>query len=187
MGIEHLYVREPGGTTISELIRAILLDNSNSEMHARTELLLYAAARAQIVEQVIRPALIVGKVVICDRYTDSTAAYQGYGRRLDLNLIDAAIRLATNDLQADLTLFFDVSLETAEKRRRTGGKSDDRLEAENREFHARVRSGYLQLAKKYAHRFVTIDAEQGIEAQQQTVWQAVCEKAKKAEFKMEAF
>ena len=186
LNIDHIYVREPGGTSISEAIREMLLDNMNDKMHASTELLLYAAARAQIVEQVIAPALKEDNAVICDRYADSTTAYQGYGRQLDLKLVNAAINLATNGLQADLTLFFNVSLLSAATRRNASGKND-RLEAEKNDFHSRVQEGYLRLAEENKQRFVCIDAEKSIESQYQTVWKIVRARAIDSGFKPEAF
>ncbi|KAA3652738.1 MAG: dTMP kinase [Calditrichaeota bacterium] len=185
LNINHIYVREPGGTVISENVRALLLDNAHANMHARTELLLFAAARAQIVEEVIRPALAVGKAVICDRYTDSTAAFQGYGRALDIQMIDAAIQLATNGLHPDLTFLFDLSLETAKQRRENAGKSDDRLEAETLAFHQRVRNGYLQIAQENFHRFVVIDAENPVKTQENEVWEKIYTFAKDIGFELE--
>ncbi|MCA9732490.1 MAG: dTMP kinase [Deferribacteres bacterium] len=185
LNIDHLYVREPGGTTISENIRTLLLDNAHAIMGARTELLLFAAARAQIVDEVITPALQLGKAVICDRYTDSTAAFQGYGRELDYNLIQSAIQLATQGLEPHLTFLFDLDLDTAKQRRNNTGKLDDRLESEEIAFHQRVRKGYLQLARDHAHRFVVIDALKPVETQEKEIWKITQIFAKRAGFELE--
>lgn len=166
-----LFVREPGGTAISEEIRAILLDHRNIDMHARTEILLYAAARAQIVEEKIRPALAQGQIVLCDRYIDSTAAYQGCGRHLGLETTTTINRFATQALLPARTFLLDISPETAEQRRQLAGKSQDRLEQEAREFHARVRAGYLQIATAEPDRFVVIDGEQPMPEIAEQIWQ----------------
>ncbi len=136
-------IREPGGTVISEMIRDMLLDARNSGIIGRTEALLYAAARSQVVEEVIRPALDVGQIVIADRYVDSTIAYQGYGRGLDLELLADLNRICTGGLYPDLTIYLDLDPATAQLRRAKG--QPDRLELEGIEFQARVRTGYLQL------------------------------------------
>ncbi len=136
-------IREPGGTAISEMIRDMLLDARNSGIIGRTEALLYAAARSQVVEEVIRPALARGQIVIADRYMDSTIAYQGYGRGLDLELLADLNRICTGGLSPDLTIYLDLDPMTALQRR--GKDQPDRLEQEGIEFQARVRAGYLQL------------------------------------------
>ncbi len=150
-----LSLRDPGGTKISEQIRAILLSHRNAEMNALTELLLYESARAQIVEEKIRPALPRGDIVILDRFYDSTTAYQGYGRGLDLRVIADANRLATGGLTPDLTFFVDVSLEEAERRR--SRQKADRLEGEDRAFFNRIREGYLSIARQEPDRLRVID------------------------------
>jgi dTMP kinase len=161
-GFETTVTREPGGCSISDSIRAILLDPANQSMVTRTELLLYAAARAQHVEEVIRPALADDRVVICDRFYDATTAYQGAGRGLDPALIDALNQLATDGLTPDLTLLFDFPAEQGLTRARQRN-SEASLEAEGRfemldiEFHQRVRMGYLSLARQN-DRFHIIDA-----------------------------
>ncbi|KAA3619889.1 MAG: dTMP kinase [Calditrichaeota bacterium] len=185
--VEYLYLREPGGTSISESVREILLDKNNTKMCDRTEILLYAAARAQIVEEIIKPGLNDGKIVVCDRYADSTAAYQGYGRQLDISIVDAAIELATGGLQPHLTFFFNLSLETATRRRTENGKGEDRLEAEGVRFYQRVSDGYLQLAQRYQQRFVTIDAEKSRGEQHEQVWEITKARALKMGLSMEAF
>lgn len=149
--------REPGGTAISEQIRSVLHDLKNTEMHPHTETLLYQAARAQIVEQVLRPKLADGWIVLCDRYADSTLAYQGYGHQQPLEDVRALVRYATGGLQPDLTLLLDVDAETGLRRRQTGGGEWNRLDAYDLEFHCRVRDGYLELVKQEPDRWVVVD------------------------------
>lgn len=161
-GLEVVCTREPGGCPIADAIRAILLDSANSAMVPRAELLLYAAARAQHVEEVIRPALAQGKVVLCDRYTDATLAYQGYGRGLDLNLIAQLNDLASGSLTPELTLLLDFPAETGLARARarnhqSQGTDEGRFEQEALDFHRRIREGYLRVAGGQA-RFTVIDA-----------------------------
>lgn len=156
-----LCTREPGGTPISEQIRTVIHDLKNQEMHPHTETLLYQAARAQIVEQVIRPKLAQGVIVLCDRYADSTLAYQGYGHQQNLDEVRALIRYATGGLQPDLTLLLDVDVEIGLKRsfqRRSSGGEWNRLDAFDLPFHQRVRQGYLELVKAGPERWVVVDA-----------------------------
>ena len=144
-----LLTREPGGTATSELIRSILLNPSNDKLCDRTEALLYAAARAQHVEERIKPALSIGKVVICDRFVDSTLAYQGYGRGQDLDFLKGLNRLATSGLKPDLTILMDLPVQTALDRlnkRQDSGIKKDRLESEHNSFYERVREGYLKIS-----------------------------------------
>jgi dTMP kinase len=150
--------REPGGTSISEQIRCVIHDLKNTEMQARTETLLYQAARAQIVEQVLRPKLAEGWIVLCDRYADSTLAYQGYGHQQDLDEVRTLVHYATAGLVPDLTLLLDVDAETGLRRRQKGGGEWNRLDAYDLEFHRRVRAGYLELAKQEPDRWVVVDA-----------------------------
>jgi dTMP kinase len=149
--------REPGGTSIGEQIREVIHDLKNVEMHPRTETLLYQAARAQIVEQVIQPRLKAGGIVISDRYYDSTIAYQGYGHQQDLNQVRALVKYATGGLTPDLTVLLDVDVEEGLRRK----KKDDewnRLDAYTVEFHQRVRAGYLEMVRQEPERWVVIDA-----------------------------
>lgn len=165
-GRDVLLTREPGGTPIGDQIRAVVHDLRNKEMHPHTEVLLYVASRAQLVAQVIRPALAAGKLVVCDRYADSTLAYQGYGHGLDLEALRTILRFATGGLQPDLTLYFDISVEEGLKRRQSDaaqGGDWNRLDAYTLEFHRRVREGYASLMAAEPQRWVKIDAAQPIE------------------------
>ncbi len=157
MGCRVILTREPGGTRISENIRSIILDPAFTEMHNSTELLLYSAARAQLVEQVIRPAIANSETVICDRYADSFFAYQGYGRGLDIDMLQKITDVAINGTMPDVTFFFDLDPEIGLRRRMTASNSD-RIENELIEFHTRVYNGYKELAVKYPDRIKTIDA-----------------------------
>lgn len=149
--------REPGGTSISEQIRDILHDLKNAEMHPRAETLLYQAARAQIVEQVIKPRLKAGEIVISDRYYDSTIAYQGYGHQQDLEQVRALVKYATGGLVPDLTVLLDVDVEEGLRRKKKDNEWN-RLDAYTVEFHQRVRAGYLEMVKAEPNRWVVIDA-----------------------------
>lgn len=152
--------REPGGTSIGEQIREVIHDLKNAEMNPRTETLLYQAARAQIVEEVIKPRLVAGEIVLCDRYFDSTLAYQGYGHNLfELEEIRTLIRFATGSLTPDLTILLDLDVELGLQRK---GKTDEwnRLDAYTVDFHKRVRAGYLELVKLEPQRWQIVDASQ---------------------------
>ncbi len=151
--------REPGGTSISEQIRDILHDLKNAEMHPRTETLLYQAARAQIVEQVIKPRLEDGEIVISDRYYDSTIAYQGYGHQQDLEQVRALVKYATGGLVPDLSVLLDLDVEVGLKRKKKGDEWN-RMDAYTVEFHQRVRAGYLDMVKQEPDRWVVVDSEQ---------------------------
>jgi len=150
--------REPGGTSISEQVRNILHDLKNSEMHARTETLLYQAARAQIVEEVIRPRLAAGETVISDRYFDSTIAYQGYGHKQNLDEVRALVNYATGGLTPDMTILMDIDVKAGLERKMKNGAEWNRLDAYTLEFHQRVRAGYLEMAKGEPKRWVLVDA-----------------------------
>jgi dTMP kinase len=165
--------REPGGTQISEQIRNIIHDLKNTEMHPHTETLLYQAARAQIVEQVLRPKLAQGWIVLCDRYADSTLAYQGYGHQQNLDEVRTLVHYATGGLIPDLTLLLDVDVETGLSRRQKSGGEWNRLDAYELEFHQRVREGYLDLAKQEPKRWVVVDAAKGWESVQQDLRKAI--------------
>ena len=162
-GKEFIFVREPGGTVIGERIREILLDKKNSQMTARTELLLFEAARAQITDEFIRPALEEGKTVICDRFFDSSSAYQGMARGMGMEFVSGLNMAATGGLAPDITFFFDISAEEALERRGKRGEASDRIELAGLKFQEDVRRGYLELAKSSGGRIVTIDARLGID------------------------
>ena len=150
--------REPGGTSIGEQIREVIHDLQNQEMHPRTETLLYQAARAQIVEQVIKPRLAKGEVVLSDRYYDSTIAYQGYGHQQDLEQVRALVKYATGGLIPDLTVLLDVDVEEGLRRKKQNGAEWNRMDAQNVEFYRRVRAGYLEMVKAESNRWVVVDA-----------------------------
>lgn len=156
-GYSVLITREPGGTAIGDQIRLILADLKNTGMNPRTETLLFLSARAQLVEQVIKPHLADGYIVLCDRYADSTMAYQGYGHQNDLKQIETLINFTTGGLKPDLTLMLDVDVEEGLKRK-SQGIEWNRLDAYSLEFHERVQKGYYELAKADPGRWVMIDA-----------------------------
>ena len=164
--IPHLFVREPGGTPIGEQIRLLLLQKEHS-LITGTELLLYLAARAELVNTVIRPALEDGRVVLCDRYYDSTIAYQGYGCGGDGDWIRELNEKITAGLRPRLTFLFDLSVEEALRRR---GHEGDRIEERSLSFHRRVRRGYLALAAAEPDRIVIIDAAAPAEQQHELLW-----------------
>ncbi len=164
-----LLVREPGGDRIAERIRKILLSRKNSEMTALTELLLYEAARSQLTEMVILPALKQGKVVICDRYSDSSLAYQGYGRGLNKKMIKDLNHISTFGLLPDLTILLDVPTETSFKRRKKENRKKDRLERERFEFHQRIREGFKSIARQNRKRIKVVDGTEDIDK----TWQKV--------------
>lgn len=150
-----LFVREPGGVKISEKIRTILLDARNVKMSSECETLLYMAARAQLVEEVIAPALKKGKTVLCDRFLDSTLAYQGYGNGVDIRTIKAIGKFATRSIKPDLTLFFDIS--AREGLARIKGRAKDRIERRTLHYHNKVRRGYAAIARQEPRRVKLID------------------------------
>ena len=157
-GYPVLTTREPGGTPISDQVRTVLLNRmENQAMRPRTEILLFLAARAQLVEEVIRPRLAAGEIVLSDRYADSTLAYQGYGHQVDCDLLRQLLDFATGSLWPDLTILLDVDVETGLKRRLTGGGEWNRLDAHAVAFHQRVLEGYHALAERDPQRWVTVD------------------------------
>ena len=171
-GIEPVLTREPGGTPLAEGIRALLLDVGRSPGPV-AEAFLMEAARADLVAQVIRPALAGGRVVLCDRYDDSTLAYQGAGRGLDPAMLRGWNRAATGGLVPDLTLLFDLDPATGLERRAAAAGDPNRLDREPAEFHRRVREGFLELARAESGRFVTLDASLPPEAVEARLWEAV--------------
>ena len=168
LGCEVLLTREPGGTRISESIRSIILDSAYTEMSITAELLLYSAARAQLVEQVIKPSIEKCVTVICDRYVDSFYAYQGFGRGVGFEMLESITNIAISGTMPDITFFFDLDPEISLKRRFAATDSD-RIENEVMDFHRKVHTGYKALAKKYPGRIKTIDASRPAEE----VWQDV--------------
>ncbi|MCG3158264.1 MAG: Thymidylate kinase [bacterium] len=158
------FVREPGGVEIAEAIRRILLDTRHHGLHDRTEILLYSAARAQITAERILPALAAGRLVVADRYVDSTTVYQGHGRGLDLDFVQAVNRFATQGTLPRVTFLIDLPVAVAQARQQRNGLIKDRLESEGDEFHRRVRQAYLQLAAREPQRFIVINGEQDIAA-----------------------
>jgi dTMP kinase len=180
-GREVIELREPGGTPIGEEIRHLLKHSeANRAMTAEAELLLMCASRAQLVREVIRPALATGKIVLCDRFFDSTTAYQGHGRQLDLARVQAVIALAVGGTRPDLTLFLHVPIEVSEQRRRAREQAQpqlrDRFEEADRAFFERVEQGFQAIARAEPERFVTVDATSSIEAVQISVWHQVAAK-----------
>ena len=174
-GYRVFTTREPGGTAIGDQIREVLLANRNTEMHPRTEILLFQASRAQLVEQEILPRLARGEIVICDRYADSTLAYQGYGHRVDLPRLRGIVDFATGGLKPDLTLLLDLDVEIGLARRAAEG-GVNRMDAFALEFHRRVRAGYHQLAAAEPDRWVIVDANQPPERVQAAVREIVGER-----------
>ncbi len=162
-------LREPGGEVIAERIREVLLDCRNSGMTPLTELFLYNASRSQLLQRIIIPSLKRGKVVICDRFYDSTLAYQGYGRNLDKKVIECLNRIATGGIKPDLTILIDLSVAVALDRKAKQGRLKDRLERENLAFHKRVKEGYLEIASASRRRFRTVEGSGG----KKETWSAV--------------
>ncbi|RCX18278.1 thymidylate kinase [Anaerobacterium chartisolvens] len=161
-GYEVVLTREPGGTIIGEKIRNIILDPHNSGMCDAAEMLLYASARAQLVREVIKPSVDSGKIVICDRFADSSYVYQGFGRGIDFKAIEDANRAALDGVSPDITIFLDIRPELA-LGRRLAATGADRIENEKIEFHLRVYSGYKKLASLYCDRIKAVDSSRSIE------------------------
>jgi dTMP kinase len=176
-GHDVLTTREPGGTRIGDQIRAVLHDIANVEMVPEAESLLYSASRAQLVGQVIRPALAQGTIVLSDRYADSTTAYQGYGRGLDLDLLKQITEFATGGLTPHLTIYLDCPVEEGLDRKRRASALEagewNRLDQETVEFHRRVRQGYLTLAADEPDRWLLLDAGRSVEGLQGEIQRAV--------------
>ncbi|MGM0507919.1 MAG: dTMP kinase [Fusobacteriota bacterium] len=173
--------REPGGTNISEKIREILLDSENSDMDYMTELLLYYASRAQHIAGKILPNKKEGKIILCDRFTDSTLAYQGYGRGLDKNVINELTTLVVGENKPDITILIDINPEISLKRAKALSldKTGDRLEKEKIDFHKRVWKGYRNIAKKDEKRFIIINGDQSIEDISRDILKEIEKKLKK--------
>jgi dTMP kinase len=163
-GADVLLTREPGGTRIGDAVRELLLDPANTEMRPETEFLLFSAARAQIVGQIIRPHLARGGVVLCDRFADSSLAYQGYGRQLDLATLKVVTAFATGGLTPDLTVCLNLPVLEGLRRKQGGDQGEwNRMERERLEFHERVHAGFLFLAAAEPSRWLVLDAMQGVD------------------------
>ena len=167
-GLQVVKTREPGGTKIGDQIREVLVRMDNTELHPRTEILLFLAARAQLVEELIIPSLQQGKIILCDRYGDSTLAYQGYGHGLDLDTLRAMLHFATGGLKPDLTILLDVDVMTGVKRKKIK-EEWNRLDAFELSFHERVRAGYKILAEQEPGRWKIVDATQEPEQVQKEI------------------
>jgi dTMP kinase len=167
---EVVFLREPGGTAISERIRDILLDKKHLGMNETTELFLFSAARVQVVNEVIKPALAMSKIVLADRYVDSTTAYQGYGRGLSMDAIRSINSAATQGVMPRLTFMIDLDLDELVRRKQQTGADADRMELSGRTFYEKVRLGYLQMAAAEPERFRVIDGAQPVEAIQEQIW-----------------
>ena len=176
-GYNVFATREPGGTSIGEQIRDVIHKLENTEMHPRAETLLYQAARAQIVEQIIRPKLEQGFIVLCDRYADSTIAYQGYGHQQDLVQIHSLVRYATGGLVPDMTVLLDVDVELGLKRKKKENEWN-RLDAYDLEFHKRVRTGYLAMMRQEPGRWIIVDATRNWEIVQHDLRRVIEENLK---------
>lgn len=172
-GLPVIITREPGGTRIGEQIRAITHDTENVDLDAKTESYLMAAARAQHVVEIIEPALTDGHIVICDRYVDSSIAYQGYGRKLGEETIRTLNQLALNGAVPNITILLDFSPEEGLKRRLTSTKKTDRLDLQDKEFYERVHEGYLHLAKEHPNQYVVIDAKKSIDEISGAIWETL--------------
>ncbi|MGI6259638.1 MAG: dTMP kinase [Anaerolineaceae bacterium] len=173
-GHDVICTREPGGTKIGDQIREVLVRMDNVELHPRTEILLFLSARAQLVEELVLPSLADGKIVICDRYGDSTLAYQGYGHGLDLEKLRMMLEFATNGLKPDLTILLDVDVLVGLKRKKAKDEWN-RLDAYEISFHERVREGYHRLAEQDKKRWRIVDASQSPEIVQEQIRQLVIE------------
>jgi dTMP kinase len=174
-GYSVTLTREPGGTTLGERIRELLLTDQIGVITPEAEALLFSASRAQLAAEIIRPSLEAGDIVVCDRYTDSTLAYQGYGRGLSLEGLRSLLAFATGGLLPDLTFYLDLPVEVGLERRCNMGKQPNRLDREEIGFHRRVRNGFLKLAKERG-RWVTIDATQTPETVREAIRRAVAER-----------
>jgi len=178
-------LREPGGTALSERIRPLLLERSQLRIDERAELMLFSASRAQLVAEVIRPALERGAVVVCDRFYDSTTAYQGYGRGLDLEEVQRVNRAATGGLRPDCTVLVDITVEEMHRRARIAGKDPDRMEAAGVAFYERVRRGYRTLASLEEERFLVIDGMREVTQVENDIWRVLARRLSVMEAQME--
>ncbi len=172
-GCEVVVTREPGGTAVGDQIREILMNLKNVSIIPRTEILLFLAARAQHVEERIRPALAEGKIVLCDRFGDSTLAYQGFGHKTDLETLQALLNFSTGGLKPDLTLLVDIPVEEGMARKRENSTEWNRLDAYALAFHERVRQGYFALAEAEPERWLIIDATKEKDKVQEALRKAI--------------
>jgi dTMP kinase len=175
------FLREPGGTRISERLREVLLDRTLQEMTDVSELFLFSASRAQLVVEVIRPALQRDEIVVCDRFYDSTTAYQGYGRGLDLETVKRINAFAVGGTEPDLTLVIDIPVEEIELRRLRGGGSKDRMESSGHAFYEQVRAGYHALVAAEPARFLLLDGRAPIEEIHRRIWDETLERIQSVE------
>lgn len=177
VGYPVVLVREPGGTDIGDQIRSVLHDTRNVSMLPNAEVLLYSASRAQLVGQIIRPALKAGSVVLCDRYAEATMAYQGYGHGLDLELLKAITVFATGGLRPDLIVYLDIEIDEGLGRKKSSfqaGRGEwNRMDQKEKDFHQRARAGYLQMAATEPERWFVLDATRSIASLQQSIRQRV--------------
>ena len=171
LDVPAVLIHEPGSTTLGEKLTRLLKWAQSTNIAPTTELLLFNASRAQLVEEVIRPALKACKIVICDRFTDSTVAYQGYGRKIDIDTINKINNLATAGLKPDLTVLLDIPV--SEGFARKTGQAPDRFEKEAGAFHRKVRKGYLKLAAEDAQRWLIVDARLSRQEIQRIIWEKV--------------
>jgi dTMP kinase len=172
-GFGVVVVREPGGTAISEKIREILLDKKNLKMTQVAEILLFSAARNQLVHQVIKPLLESKKIVICDRYYDSTTAYQGYGRGVNLEDVKRINIIATLGITPNITFFVDISIEEIKRRIIAAKSSTDRMESSGDDFYKRARKGFFEIAKMEPERFHILDGSKNVETLEKEIWKIV--------------
>lgn len=164
-GFDVMATREPGGIEIAEQIRKVILDTNNTAMDSRTEALLYAAARRQHLAEKVKPALEAGKIVLCDRFVDSSLAYQGHARGLGIDEVYSINKFAIEDMMPQLTLYFDLAPELGlERINKNKGREVNRLDLENLDFHKKVQEGYMILAERFSERIVKIDASRELEA-----------------------
>lgn len=175
-GIPHLLIRDPGTTKISEQIRRILLDQNNQEMCRQSELFLFSAARAQMVSEIILPSLEKGQTVICDRFYDSTTAYQGYGRDLDIPVVQTINRFGSLGKKPDLTFYIDIDPSIALKRKYETGGEFDRIEKEKEDFILKVRNGYLMIAAMEPQRIIVVKGDNSIDSIALEIWNHVYNK-----------
>jgi dTMP kinase len=178
-GYALVVTREPGGTEIGDQVRQVIMDLQNKRMEPATEILLFQASRAQLVRELIVPSLEAGKVVLCDRYADSTLAYQGYGHQTDLEQLRQIVDFATGGLKPDLTLYLDIEAEEGLRRRSTDNEKWDRMDDYDLAFHQRVREGYHQMITAEPARWVVIDGGRSVEEVQEDLREVVLERLRK--------